>query len=152
MSNLYNINLKKLNFQKLLSCCFFPPDTDPKLDKDEERRQNMKYDSSTGKLYEELGCSNNSANAAAGSNAGGTVPMDTTQVRIPEYLRLIGTLYFTTLGIFYDHFEYFMTIWYILSQFGIFFPRFGMLYQEKCGNPALYRRATAAPQVRFCSM
>jgi hypothetical protein len=27
-----------------------------------------------------------------------------------------------TFFIFYDHFEYFMTIWYILWQFGTFFP------------------------------
>jgi hypothetical protein len=30
----------------------------------------------------------------------------------------------------YGHFEYFMTIWYILWLFGIF-------YQEKSGNPAM---------------
>jgi hypothetical protein len=32
-------------------------------------------------------------------------------------------------GIFYGHLVYFMAIWYI-------FPCFGMLYQEKSGNPA----------------
>jgi hypothetical protein len=61
-----------------------------------------------------------------------------------------------TFGILYDHLLYFtaiyviyfMAIWYILWQFGIFdgylvyfvkiwyiFSRFGMLYQEKSGNP-----------------
>lgn len=43
--------------------------SDQKAEKDEEHRQNMKYDSSTGKLYEELGCSNN--------NTTGSAPMDT---------------------------------------------------------------------------
>jgi hypothetical protein len=32
-------------------------------------------------------------------------------------------------GIFCGHLVYFIVIWYI-------FPRFGMLYQEKSGNPA----------------
>jgi hypothetical protein len=41
-------------------------DLDHKLsEKEEERRQNMKYDSSTGKMYEELGCTNN--NGASGT-------------------------------------------------------------------------------------
>jgi hypothetical protein len=31
-------------------------------------------------------------------------------------------------GIFFGHLVYFMVIWYIV-------PRFGMLYQEKSGNP-----------------
>jgi hypothetical protein len=28
-----------------------------------------------------------------------------------------------------------MVLWYILWSFGIFFPVFGILYQEKSGNP-----------------
>jgi hypothetical protein len=44
---------------------------------------------------------------------------------------------------------YFMTIWYILRPFDIFgfyghlvgFSRFGMLYQEKSGNPGLQTRS-----------
>jgi hypothetical protein len=40
-------------------------------------------------------------------------------------------------GIFYDHFVYFVAIWYIIWLFGTYiFPRSGMLYQEKSGNPA----------------
>jgi hypothetical protein len=35
------------------------------------------------------------------------------------------------LEIFYDHLVYFTIIWYI-------FPRFGISYQEKSGNPASY--------------
>jgi hypothetical protein len=35
-----------------------------------------------------------------------------------------------------DYFVYLVAIWYILWLFGQFFPRFGMLYQEKSGNPA----------------
>jgi hypothetical protein len=41
-------------------------------------------------------------------------------------------------GIFYGHFVYFMAILYILWLFGIIFSRFGMLYQEKFGNPGLW--------------
>jgi hypothetical protein len=29
-----------------------------------------------------------------------------------------------------------MTIWYILCSFGTFFSGFGIMYQEKSGNPA----------------
>jgi membrane protein insertase Oxa1/YidC/SpoIIIJ len=42
------------------------------------------------------------------------------------------------LGIFWPillPLEIFMAIWYILWSFGIF-PRFGILFQEKSGNPA----------------
>jgi hypothetical protein len=53
-------------------------------------------------------------------------------------------------AIFHGHLEYFVVIWYILWSFGIFdghveyfvgiwyicgLPVFGMLYQEKSGNP-----------------
>jgi hypothetical protein len=44
--------------------------------------------------------------------------------------------------IFYGHlsilrpFGIFTAIWYISWPFGICFYRFGMLYQEKSGNPA----------------
>jgi hypothetical protein len=31
--------------------------------------------------------------------------------------------------------QYFMAIWYMLWQFGTFPPVFGMLHQEKSGNP-----------------
>jgi hypothetical protein len=31
---------------------------------------------------------------------------------------------------------YFMTIWYILCSFGTFFAGFGVMHQEKSGNPA----------------
>jgi hypothetical protein len=46
-------------------------------------------------------------------------------------------------GILYSLLEYFKVIWYILWPFVLFYghlvncPRFGMLYQEKTGNPAL---------------
>jgi hypothetical protein len=39
-------------------------------------------------------------------------------------------------GIFYGHLEYFTVIWYILGLFGIFSLVFGILCQEKSGNPA----------------
>jgi hypothetical protein len=44
-------------------------------------------------------------------------------------------------GIFYGHLVYFSAIWHILWPFGtcslvlVHFTRFGMLYQEKSGNP-----------------
>jgi hypothetical protein len=44
-------------------------------------------------------------------------------------------------GLFYGHLVYFTDIWYISWPFGIlcdtlvYFSRFGMLYQEKSGNP-----------------
>jgi hypothetical protein len=47
------------------------------------------------------------------------------------------------LVIFFDHLVYYMAIGNILWPFGIFcgnlvyFPRFGILEQEKSGNPAL---------------
>jgi hypothetical protein len=45
-------------------------------------------------------------------------------------------------GIFYGDLGYFMTIWYILYSFGTFcihlvhFSGFGIMHQEKSGNPA----------------
>jgi hypothetical protein len=38
-------------------------------------------------------------------------------------------------GILYGYLVYFVAIWYILWLFGILFPLFGMLSQEKSGNP-----------------
>jgi hypothetical protein len=40
------------------------------------------------------------------------------------------TSIFRLFGIFYGHLVYFLPFWYIL-------PVFGMLYQEKSGNPSL---------------
>jgi hypothetical protein len=37
--------------------------------------------------------------------------------------------------IFGGHLDYFTAFWFTLWQFGNFFPRFGMLYHEKSGNP-----------------
>jgi hypothetical protein len=37
--------------------------------------------------------------------------------------------------VFYNHLACFMAIWYILLSFGKISTRFGMLYQEKSGNP-----------------
>jgi hypothetical protein len=50
----------------------------------------------------------------------------------------------------YDHLVYFVAICFILWQFVIFFvhllhyPHFGILYQEKSGNPAFEWLSTAA--------
>jgi hypothetical protein len=54
--------------------------------------------------------------------------------------------YFTTIKYTYLptswQFLYFVAIWYILWSFGTIFSRFGMLYQEKSGNPGSERRPT----------
>jgi hypothetical protein len=66
---------------------------------------------------------------------------------IPKFPIYIGT--FWSLGmenivIFCGHLEYSIAIWYILRTFGDFaviryiFPRFGKLYQDKSGNPAIF--------------
>jgi hypothetical protein len=55
----------------------------------------------------------------------------------------------------YGHLEYFRVIWYILWPFGnvvviwYIFPRFGILCQEKSGNPACNKsraRSTESPR------
>jgi hypothetical protein len=57
-----------------------------------------------------------------------------------------GLFYGHLVYIFYGHLVYFMAIWYILWPFGIsygyfkLFPLFGMLYQDKSGNPGLGRK------------
>jgi hypothetical protein len=43
---------------------------------------------------------------------------------------------FIAIWSFYGHLVYFVAFGYILWLFGIFFPRFGKLHQEKSGNPA----------------
>jgi hypothetical protein len=67
-------------------------------------------------------------------------------------------------GIFYGHLVYFTAIWYIFCPFGIFcgnflyfvaiwyifiviwyiFSRFGMLFKEKSGNPAVHANRISA--------
>jgi hypothetical protein len=50
---------------------------------------------------------------------------------------------FVNIGIFYDHLEYFIAIWYNFWPFGIvygqlvYFPQFVCLDQDKSGNPAM---------------
>jgi hypothetical protein len=49
-------------------------------------------------------------------------------------------------GVFYGHWKYFMAIWYLLWSFVViwyFFPRFGILYLEKSGNPVSATTQTA---------
>jgi hypothetical protein len=56
------------------------------------------------------------------------------------YFRAIWYI-FWQFGIFPGNLVYFLAIWYIFWQFGIFsgnlvyFWQFGILYQEKSGNP-----------------
>jgi hypothetical protein len=52
-----------------------------------------------------------------------------------QWKMLVGILVGRPFGLVYGHCIYFMAIWYSLWLFGIFPPNFGMLYQEKSGNP-----------------
>jgi hypothetical protein len=45
-------------------------------------------------------------------------------------MKYVGKLIVWLFGLFYFHFVYFMTIWYILWSFGYTFPVFGTLYKE----------------------
>jgi hypothetical protein len=47
-----------------------------------------------------------------------------------------GILCICLFDLFYGYLVHFVEIWCILWLFGISFPRFGMLCQEKSGNPA----------------
>jgi hypothetical protein len=51
-------------------------------------------------------------------------------------------VYIKAIRYFYGHLVYFMAIWYIFS-------RFGMLYQERSGNPALNVTACFLRQSTF---
>jgi hypothetical protein len=43
-------------------------------------------------------------------------------------------------GIFYAHLVYFTAVWYMyIMSIWYIFPHFGMLYQEKSGNPDVHR-------------
>jgi hypothetical protein len=65
-------------------------------------------------------------------------------------------------GIFFGHLEYFTVIWYILWPFGnvvvtwYIFSRFGILCQEKSGNPGPFLTsplgANSDPRGEFCSL
>jgi hypothetical protein len=61
------------------------------------------------------------------------------------------------IGIFYDHFVYFTAIGNILWPFHIFcghlvyFPRFGILYQEKSGNPGQHEPIESCVRVHTCT-
>jgi hypothetical protein len=54
-----------------------------------------------------------------------------------------------TLGPFYGLLLYFMDIWYSSWSFGIFFPRFGILYKEKSGNPDVNRAFSSRFQLVY---
>jgi hypothetical protein len=77
-----------------------------------------------------------------------TVFFKTKNPTLGEYI--LEGLAMEDVGIFYGHLENFVAIWYILniSSFGMFFPRFGILHQEKSGIPAMaVIRETAAHTV-----
>jgi hypothetical protein len=50
------------------------------------------------------------------------------------YFRAIASI-LPAFGIFCDRLVHFLTTWYILWSFGVFF-HLGMFYQKKSGNPA----------------
>jgi hypothetical protein len=61
-----------------------------------------------------------------------------------KIFKYFGVLRMENVGIFYVHMVQlmdvwciFIAIWYTLRPFGIFLPVFGMLLQEKSGNPGL---------------
>jgi hypothetical protein len=48
-------------------------------------------------------------------------------------------VYFMNIWSIYGILVYFMDIWYILRKFDlVYFSRFGILHQEKSGNPGMY--------------
>jgi hypothetical protein len=59
-----------------------------------------------------------------------------------QFEYMLEGLEMENVGIFYGHLEYSIAIWYILRPFGhlvalwYIFPLFGILCQEKSGNPA----------------
>jgi hypothetical protein len=63
------------------------------------------------------------------------------QTKNPNLGKFCRVLLWKILGLFYDHLVYFTAIGNILWPFGIFcgilvcFPRLGILYLEKSGNP-----------------
>jgi hypothetical protein len=58
-----------------------------------------------------------------------------------KFGKILEGLAVEDVGIFYGHLVHFTVFWYILLTFGIvcgnlvYFSRFGILYQEKSGNP-----------------
>jgi hypothetical protein len=59
-------------------------------------------------------------------------------------------------GTFYYHLEYITAIWYILGPLsnlevsGYIFPRFGILYQEKSGNPDVHGKIRRSLRATHC--
>jgi hypothetical protein len=69
----------------------------------------------------------------------------------PKYGYILEGLWMVNVGLFYDHLEYCMAIWYNLWSFDIpslwsfiiFFPNLECLDQEKSGHPAIYDELTS---------
>jgi hypothetical protein len=57
------------------------------------------------------------------------------QTKNPNLGNIWEGLTMEDVGILYGHLVYSLAIWISLWYFGIYFPRFGMLHQEKSGNP-----------------
>jgi hypothetical protein len=70
------------------------------------------------------------------------------QTKNPSLGKFWTVLQWKILVYFFDHLIYFTAIENILGPFSIFcgrvvfFPSFGILYQEKSGNPAAVRNST----------
>jgi hypothetical protein len=65
------------------------------------------------------------------------------ETKNPNLSTFVRGLWIENVVLFFISLEYFKSIWYILGYIGIFyghfvyiFPRFGILRQEKSGNPA----------------
>jgi hypothetical protein len=78
---------------------------------------------------------------ATGTTLGPRLPDGIFSNQKSQFGSILVSLAMEDVGIFYGHLVYFTANWYILWPFGIFygnlvcFPRFGMLHQEKSGNP-----------------
>jgi hypothetical protein len=68
------------------------------------------------------------------------------ETKKPNLGQILGGLALEDVGTLYGHLVHFTSIRYIWWSFGIFFPLFGMLYQEKSGNPG----RDLASEIKFC--
>ena len=102
------------------------PESNSKSDQEAQRQQNMKYDSSTGKLYEELGCpnNNNASSASAGATAGSS-SMDTSQSSVvPTTSTSTTTGMSQTQQMHTDYYQNYQHAYPYSSQVGFYYIQF----------------------------